>query len=102
MGEVALGEAGAEDGEAVELLAGGGFEGFHRRDELSATLHSIFQNGKVCYNRIKPRTNGGFERLYLFKRRYYLITGIGSNGFIISAYPTSDLEAQKRIKEYAQ
>lgn len=29
----------------------------------------------------------GYERCYEYKGNYYIMTGIGSNGFIVTAYP---------------
>lgn len=29
----------------------------------------------------------GFERVYSYQGNYYIVIGIGTNGFIISAYP---------------
>lgn len=29
----------------------------------------------------------GYTKVYKYKSKYYLVTGIGYNGFIVSAYP---------------
>lgn len=29
----------------------------------------------------------GFERVYYYEGSYYVMTGIGTNGYIVSAYP---------------
>lgn len=71
-------------------------------DKIADTLHSLFKNGTICYNRIKQGTNGGFERLYYSDNKYYLLSGIGSNGFIISAYPINDRTAHKLIERYGK
>lgn len=33
------------------------------------------------------RIYGGLEKIYLHKGEYIVITGVGTNGFIISVYP---------------
>lgn len=51
-------------------------------------LKNVVQYGEVVSNEIIIR-NGrkGFERKYDYNGKYHVITGIGLNGFIVSAYP---------------
>ena len=39
-------------------------------------------------NKLKPIGNRmGYERVYHYEGEYRIIAGIGTNGFIVSAYP---------------
>lgn len=51
---------------------------------IPSTIKDIFQNGKEI-NSI--RKNSGLEKVYLYKGEYIVITGVGTNGFIVSVYP---------------
>lgn len=49
---------------------------------------SYDSNESVISNTIKPVGNRmGFERVYIYENNYYIIIGVGTNGFIVSAYP---------------
>ena len=50
---------------------------------------NIIKNGFVVSNRLVNIGNGrqDYERVYEYKGNYYTMTGIGTNGFIVSAYP---------------
>jgi len=69
--------------------------------ELSNHLDKVFTLGNVEYDRATQR-NGriGYERLYSYNKKYYLLSGIGSNGYIVSAYPLGQSEAAKLIRRY--
>ena len=56
--------------------------------QIPAYLKNVVRYGKVVSDKIVTK-NGkqGFERRYNYNGNYYVITGIGSNGFIVSAYP---------------
>ena len=56
--------------------------------QIPAYLKNVVRYGKVVSNEIVTK-NGkqGFERRYNYNGNYYVITGIGLNGFIVSAYP---------------
>lgn len=58
------------------------------RDNIPAFLSNVITNGQVVSNTLKI-TNGrqGFERIYYYDGKHYVLTGIGTNGFIVSAYP---------------
>jgi hypothetical protein len=58
---------------------------------IASTLQDIVKTGQVVSNKtkeIKGRNN--FERIYKYKGRYYVLTGIGSNGFLVTAYPVDE------------
>ena len=59
------------------------------RDELGSYLKKIIANGDVISNKIVSIINGrkGYERVHEYEGNYYVMTGIGTNGFIVSAYP---------------
>lgn len=71
------------------------------KTQISNHLNDVFSSGKIEYNRITQR-NGrtGYERLYSYNGKYYLQTGIGTNGYIVSAYPISQSDAIKLIERY--
>ena len=55
---------------------------------VSKCLNKVISNGSIISNELK-NINGrkGFERIYYFDKKYYILTGIGTNGFIVTAYP---------------
>lgn len=58
------------------------------KSQLPDYLHEVISNGSVISNKLK-NINGlsGFERIYYYEKKYYVMTGIGTNGFIVTAYP---------------
>lgn len=62
--------------------------------EIPNYLNKVISNGSVISNELK-NINGrsGFERIYYFDKKYYVLTGIGTNGFIVTAYPI-DMEVK--------
>lgn len=69
------------------------------KTEIVSHLEMIFHQGKVEYSRITPKT-GGYERLYSHNGKYYLLAGVGENGYIVSAYPIEEKKALKLIRRY--
>lgn len=62
---------------------------FHiNADQIPIYLKNVVRYGKIVSNEIVIR-NGrkGVERRYYYNGNYYVITAIGLNGFIVSAYP---------------
>ena len=58
------------------------------KENIASTLHDIVRTGQVVSNKTKI-VNGreSFERVYKYQGSYYILAGIGSNGFLVSAYP---------------
>lgn len=58
------------------------------KSQIHKYLNKIISNGSVISNELK-NINGrsGFERIYYFNKKYYMLAGIGTNGFIVTAYP---------------
>ena len=58
------------------------------KERIPSFLKEVVTNGRVESNILKS-INGreGFERVYYYDGRYYVLAGIGTNGFIVSAYP---------------
>lgn len=56
--------------------------------EIPNYLNKVISNGSVISSGLK-NINGrsGFERIYYFDKKYYVLTDIGTNGFIVTAYP---------------
>ena len=58
------------------------------QDKVESYLHEIISSGTIVKNKLKPIGNRmGYERVYYYEGNYCVITAIGTNGFIISAYP---------------
>lgn len=58
------------------------------QDKVERYLHEIVSSGTIVKNKLKPIGNRmGYERAYYYEGNYCVITAIGTNGFIISAYP---------------
>ncbi|MBQ3337262.1 MAG: hypothetical protein IJG80_07665 [Selenomonadaceae bacterium] len=57
-------------------------------EQIPMYLKNVVRYGNVISNEIVIR-NGkkGFERKYYYNGEYQVVTGIGLNGFIVSAYP---------------
>lgn len=66
------------------------------RNQVPELLNKIISNGTIYSNKLKI-INGrqGYERIYEYDGRYILVTGIGTNGFIVSAYPTKNPGGKK-------
>ena len=87
--------------EHIETRHTGDFLSKHgvEKAKIPEHLKTIFQNGKVEYSRVTDR-NGGYERLYCSHGQFYLLSGIGENGFIVSAYPIDETDAHRLIRRY--
>ena len=59
-----------------------------QRESIPYFLKNVISNGKVVSNTLKL-VNGrqGYERIYYYDGKHYVLTGIGTNGFLVSAYP---------------
>ena len=69
--------------------------------QVTEHIYSVFTNGNLEYSRITlKKGKEGFERLYTYKGNYYLLSGVGTNGFVVSAYPLDAETAQKHIRRY--
>ena len=69
--------------------------------QVSKHIHSVFTQGDLEYSRTTVKKGKeGFERLYKYKGKYYLLSGVGTNGFVVSAYPIDDKTAKQHIRRY--
>lgn len=51
-------------------------------------LNKVISNGSVVSNKLKSiHGRSGFERIYYFDKKHYVLAGIGMNGFIVTADP---------------
>lgn len=64
--------------------------------EVPRLLRNVVRDGRVVSNKIK-KTNGreGYERIYENNGEHILLTGIGLNGFMVSANPLKNRKAQQ-------
>ena len=70
-------------------------------DNITTYLKQVFSNGKVEYTRQTYKSGKmGYEKLYNYKGQYYLLTGVGTNGFIVTAYPIDKAIALKLKGRY--
>ncbi len=69
------------------------------KNEIHRHINSIVKNGKLEYSKVTQRNGRDcYERLYSKSGQYYLQTGVGSNGYMVSAYPISEREALALIR----
>lgn len=58
------------------------------KTEVEAYLRKVISQGSIVRNELKPIGNRmGYERVYYYEGEYCIIAGVGTNGFIVSAYP---------------
>ena len=58
------------------------------KEDIPAYLEKAITNGTVVESILKPvGKHQGYERTYYYNGNYYVLVGIGTNGFIVSAYP---------------
>ena len=71
------------------------------KDNIASHINEIVTNGNIEYARVTKRGNRkGIEKLYSHNGKYYLLTGAGTNGFMVSAYPIKEKEAIKLKARY--
>lgn len=59
-----------------------------QKENVANYINHIISTGNIISNTKKlVGLREGFERIYSCDGNYYLLTGIGTNGFIVSAYP---------------
>ena len=51
---------------------------------------------------VKRKNKDGYERLYSKDGKYYIVAGVGLNGFIVTAYPLNEKEAKDLIRRNKQ
>lgn len=97
-GQIVWLETGNSSAGLNHILEGNGITKGHAGDfqkafglsksEVPAYLEKVISNGDVVSNTLKPIGNHmGYERVYYYNGNYHMVTGIGTNGFIVSAYP---------------
>ncbi|MDD5933593.1 MAG: hypothetical protein PUC70_04870 [bacterium] len=70
-----------------------------KKDNIVEHLRFVITTGKIEYSKTTIR-NGrlGYERLYNKNGQYYLLSAIGTNGFLVTAYPVSQKTANALIR----
>lgn len=69
------------------------------QDEIPKHINTIIRDGKLEYYKVIQRNGRNcYERLYSKSNQYYLQTGVGENGYIVTAYPISEKEALTLIR----
>ena len=98
MGQIVWLEKGNSNAGLKHILDGNGKTPGHAADfqrafgisrsEVPAYIEKVITNGTVVNNKLKPIGNRmGYERTYYYNGEHYVVTGIGTNGYIVSAYP---------------
>ena len=98
MGQIVWLEKGNSNAGLKHILDGNGKTPGHAADfqrafgisrsEVPAYIEKVITNGTVVNNKLKPVGNRmGYERTYYYNGEHYVVTGIGTNGYIVSAYP---------------
>lgn len=94
-------EKGNQRAGLEHILNGSGNTGGHAADferafglskaQIPAFLEKVISKGKIV-STITKLVNGkpGFERIYEYDGKHFVLAGIGTNGFIVSAYPISN------------
>lgn len=58
------------------------------KDQIPIYLNNVISYGEIVSNNLVNKGNREcFERIYYYEGKHYIVTGIGTNGFIVSAYP---------------
>ena len=58
--------------------------------DIPKLLEQVISKGRVIICReVLKNGKKGFEKIYDYYDNYYIVSGIGTNGFIVSAYPVS-------------
>lgn len=55
-----------------------------RKEDIPSFVKDVFTNGTELSSKLK---NGGYQKEYLYKGKHIIISGVGTNGFIVSIYP---------------
>lgn len=70
-----------------------------KKDNIIGHLSSIITNGKLEYYKTTMQNGSlGYERLYNKNGQSYLLSAIGTNGFLVTAYPVSEKTANILIR----
>lgn len=104
-------ESGSKSAGLEHILHGNGTTPGHASDFAKAFgvseskvpeyLHRAITNGTVISNTEKPIGNRmGFTRQYYYESNCYVVAGIGSNGYIVSAYPKLNVELGEMFDSY--
>ena len=58
-----------------------------KEEEIALYLYNVIVNGNLI--RCTPsKIQGGLDRVYEYGGQYYTLVGLGSNGFIVTSFPT--------------
>lgn len=55
-----------------------------KKQNIPSFVKDVFTNGVEISTKLK---NEGYQKEYLYKGKYIVISGVGTNGFIVSIYP---------------
>ena len=58
------------------------------REKIPSFLKKVFSSGIIVANKKVVRYGKeGYERIYAYSGQYVILTAIGTNGFVVTAYP---------------
>lgn len=55
-----------------------------KKEDIPSFVKDVFTNGTEVSSKLK---NSGYQKEYLYKGKHIVISGVGTNGFIVSIYP---------------
>ena len=58
--------------------------------KLASYLRDVIAKGRIVSSKLVALKNGkqGLEKIYVYKDKYYTMSAIGTNGYIVTMYPT--------------
>lgn len=58
------------------------------KSDIPSYLEKVVTHGKIVKSELKMiGKRPGYERIYYYNGKYHMLTSIGTNGFIVTAYP---------------
>lgn len=71
-----------------------------KTEEIPGYIRHILESAVMISNVLKP-INGrdGYERIYEVDGKFFMLHAVGTNGFIVSAYPIDEKEKNRRLRE---
>lgn len=70
------------------------------KTDLIEHLYNVLTKGTILSSRTKTRKGRDvLEKIYQYKGDFYMLSGVGTNGFLVSAYPLDKKSAKKYLTE---
>lgn len=67
-----------------------------REEDIPEYLYKVITNGEILLKKKSLKGNSmGYNAIYLYENKECIISGIGTNGFIVSAFPSNPPKGAK-------